>query len=413
MDSARQEKIWMKSLDDYLPIVGEKVLGQIYQKAHRLVNKHIVHINSTAYGGGVAEILNNLIVLLNDIGVDSGWRVLIGPSDFFSITKKFHNGLQGSSINLSNNKKRLYLEANDRFSRFTHLDHDCVIVHDPQPLPLLKFNKKIQPWIWRCHIDITHPNPELWNFVKTFILRYDMMVISSEKFRKDDLPLEQKIIHPSIDPLSPKNMDLSDGLIAKTLKKFDIPVDKPLITQVSRFDPWKDPEGVLNVFNEVKEKVDCRLLYCYNMAPDDPEGIIIYNKMKKIAGKYLQSGDVLFRLGDNQILVNALQRVSSVVLQKSIREGFGLTVSEAQWKETPVVASRVGGIPEQVIDGKTGFLVDPQDIKGCADKVTTLIKDKKLSAKMGKDAKEFVKQKFLITRHLDDYLNLLIDVFNH
>ncbi len=402
----------MKSLDDYLPIVGEKVLGQIYQKARRLVNKHIVHINSTAHGGGVAEILNNLIVLLNDIGVDSGWRVLIGPSDFFSITKKFHNGLQGNSINLSNNKKRLYLETNDRFSRFTHLDHDCVIVHDPQPLPLIKFNKKIQPWIWRCHIDITHPNPELWSFVKTFILRYDLMVISSDQFRKDDLPLEQKIIHPSIDPLSPKNMDLSEDLIAKTLKKFDIPLDKPLITQVSRFDPWKDPEGVLNVFSEVKEKVDCRLLYCYNMAPDDPEGIIIYNKMKKIAGKYLQCGDVLFRLGDNQILVNTLQRVSSVILQKSIREGFGLTVSEAQWKGTPVVASNVGGIPEQVVDGKTGFLVDPRDIKGCADKVATLIQDKKLADKMGKDAKEFVKQKFLITRHLDDYLNLLIEVFN-
>jgi len=413
LDSAVQERIWMKSLDDYLPIVGEKVLGQIYQKAHRLVNKHIVHINSTAHGGGVAEILNNLIVLLNDIGVDSGWRVLIGPSDFFSITKKFHNGLQGNSINLSNNKKRFYLETNDRFSRFTHLDHDCVIVHDPQPLPLIKFNKKIQPWIWRCHIDITHPNPELWNFVKTFILRYDLMVISSEQFRKEDIPLEQKMIHPSIDPLSPKNMDLSDDLIAKTLKKFDIPMDKPLITQVSRFDPWKDPEGVLNVFNEVKEKVDCRLLYCYNMAPDDPEGIIIYNKMKKIAGKHLQTGDVLFRLGDNQILVNALQRVSSVVIQKSIREGFGLTVSEAQWKETPVVASNVGGIPEQVIDGQTGFLVDPQDISGCADKVATLIRDKKLAAKMGKAAKQFVKQKFLITRHLDDYLNLLIDVFNH
>lgn len=402
----------MKSLDDYLPIVGEKVLGQIYQKAHRLINKHIVHINSTAHGGGVAEILNNLIVLLNDIGVDTGWRVLIGPSDFFSVTKKFHNGLQGNSINLSNNKKRLYLETNDRFSRFTHLDHDCVIVHDPQPLPLIKFNKKIQPWIWRCHIDITHPNRELWNFVKTFILRYDLMIISSERFRKDDLPLEQKIIHPSIDPLSPKNMDLPADLIAKTLKKFDIPVDKPLMTQVSRFDPWKDPEGVLNVFNEVREKVDCRLLYCYNMAPDDPEGIIIYNKMKKIAGKYLQSGDVLFRLGDNQILVNALQRVSSVILQKSIREGFGLTVAEAQWKGTPVVASRVGGIPEQVIDGKTGFLVDPQDIKGCADKVSTLIQDKRLASQMGKDAKEFIKQNFLITRHLDDYLDLLIDVFN-
>ncbi len=403
----------MKSLDDYLPIVGEKVLGQIYQKAHRLINKHIVHINSAAHGGGVAEILNNLIVLLNDIGVDAGWRVLIGQSDFFSITKKFHNGLQGNSINLSNIKKRLYLETNDRFSRFTHLDHDCVIVHDPQPLPLIKFNKKIQPWIWRCHIDITHPNPELWNFVKTFILRYDLMVISSEQFRKDDLPLEQKIIHPSIDPLSPKNMDLSNDLIAKTLKKFKIPMDKPLITQVSRFDPWKDPEGVLKVFNEVKEKMDCRLVYCYNMAPDDPEGIIIYNKMKRIAGKYLKKNDVLFRLGDNQILVNVLQRVSSVILQKSIREGFGLTVSEAQWKKTPVVASRVGGIPEQVIDGQTGFLVDPQDITGCAEKVITLIKDKKLATKMGKEGKEFVKQKFLITRHLDDYLNFLIDVLSN
>jgi trehalose synthase len=207
-------------------------------------------------------------------------------------------------------------------------------------------------------------------------------------------------------------MNLSDDVIAKTLKKFDVPLDKPLVTQVSRFDPWKDPEGVLKVFDEVKEKVDCRLLYCYNMAPDDPEGIIIYNKMKKTAGKYLQTGDVLFRLGDNQILVNALQRVSSVILQKSIREGFGLTVSEAQWKGTPVVASKVGGIPEQVIDGKTGFLVDPHDIKGCADKVANLIKDKKLSAKMGTEAKKHVKQNFLITRHLEDYLDLLIDVFN-
>ena len=402
----------MKSLDDYLPIVGEKVVGKILQKAHRLINKHIVHINSTAHGGGVAEILNNLIVLLNDIGVDAGWRVLIGPSDFFTVTKKFHNGLQGNSINLSNNKKKLYLETNARFSRFTHLDHDCVIVHDPQPLPLIKFNKKVQPWIWRCHIDITQPNPVLWDFIKTFILRYDMMIISSEQYRKKDLPLEQRVIHPSIDPLSPKNMDIPDALAEKTLKKFEVPMDKPLITQVSRFDPWKDPEGVLKVFQQVKEKVDCRLIYCYNMAPDDPEGIIIYNKMKRIAGKYLDSGDVLFRLGDNQIFVNILQRVSSVILQKSIREGFGLTVSEAQWKGTPVVASRVGGIPEQVIDGKTGFLVDPRDIQGCADKVSLLLKDKKLAAEMGKEARKFVKKKFLITRHLDDYLDLLTDVLN-
>jgi trehalose synthase len=229
---------------------------------------------------------------------------------------------------------------------------------------------------------------------------------------KDDLPLKQKIIHPSIDPLSPKNMDIPDELTAKMIKKFEIPMDKPLITQVSRFDPWKDPEGVLKVFNEVKEKVDCRLLFCYNMAPDDPEGIIIYNKMKKIAAKHLKKGDVLFRLGDHQILVNVLQRISSVVMQKSTREGFGLTVSEAQWKETPVVASNVGGIPEQIIDGKTGFLVDPYDIKGSAEKVITLLKDKKLAAQMGKEGKKFVKEKFLITRHLDDYLDLLINVSN-
>lgn len=403
----------MKSLDDYLPIVGEKVLGNIYQKAHRLINKHIVHINSTAHGGGVAEILNNLVLLMNDIGIDTGWRVLLGPSDFFSVTKKFHNALQGDSINLSVNKKNLYLETNERFSRFTHLDHDCVVVHDPQPLPLIKFNRKKQPWIWRCHIDITKPDKEVWSYIKPFILRYDMMIISSRRFRKKDLFLDQRIIHPSIDPLSPKNMDISDDTISKIFKKFNIPTDKPLITQISRFDPWKDPEGVLRVFELVKEKIDCRLAFCYNMAPDDPEGIIVYNKMAKKARKHLERGDVLFVLGDNQILVNTLQRKSSVILQKSIREGFGLTVSEAQWKGTPVVASNIGGIPEQIVDNKTGFLVDPHDISGCAEKVITLLKDRKLAKEMGAKGKEYVKKNFLITRHLEDYLTLVIDVFNN
>jgi len=403
----------MKSMDDYLPVVGEKVVGNIYQKARKLINKHVVHVNSTAHGGGVAEILNNLVLLLNDTGVDCGWRVLIGTSDFFSVTKKFHNGLQGQSINLSKIKKKIYLETNERFSRFTHLDHNCVIIHDPQPLPLIKYNKKTQPWVWRCHLDITNPNSELWNFVKTFILRYDLMIISSNRYKKDDIPIEQRIIHPSIDPLSPKNMDLTEKKMNETLNKFSIPLDKPLITQVSRFDPWKDPQGVLKVFELVKEKVDCRLVFCYNMAPDDPEGIIIYNEMKEKAAKYLKSGDVIFVLGDNQILVNTLQRMSSVILQKSTREGFGLTVSEAQWKETPVVASDIGGIPEQVIDNKTGFLVDPYDISGCADKVITLLKDKKLATEMGKNAKEYIKENFLITRHLDDYLQLLTDVINH
>ena len=403
----------MRSMDDYLPIVGEEVIGNIFQRAHRLMNKHIVHINSTAHGGGVAEILNSLIVLLNDVGIDSGWRVLIGQSDFFGVTKKFHNGLQGQKINLTKNKKNLYMDTNERFSHFTHLDHDCVIIHDPQPLPLIKFNKKRQPWIWRCHIDITHPYKDLWEYIKSFILRYDIMIISSKNFRKVDLPLEQRIIHPSIDPLSHKNMELSEETISKTLKKFSIPLDKPIITQVSRFDPWKDPEGVVKVYELVKEKVDCRLIFCYNMAPDDPEGIEVYNKMTKRAAKHLSSGDVLFILGDNQILVNALQRKSDIIIQKSTREGFGLTISEASWKGVPVIATNIGGIPEQIVDNKTGFLVNPTDFPGIAEKVITLLKDKKLSKEMGKKGKEFIRQNFLITRHIGDYLDLLIDVLNN
>ncbi len=403
----------MKNLDDYLPVVGEKVIGNIYQQAHRLINKHIVHINSTAQGGGVAEILNNLVLLMNDAGIDTGWRVLLGPPDFFAVTKKFHNALQGGQINLSTNKKNLYLNINERFSKFTHLDHNCVIVHDPQPLPLIKFHRKRQPWIWRCHIDLTEPNKELWSYVKPFILRYDMMIISSKHFKKNDLFLEQRVIHPSIDPLAPKNMDISDDTVSKIFKKFSIPTDKPLLAQVSRFDPWKDPEGVLRVYEIVKEKVDCRLVYCYNMAADDPEGFVIYGRIEKKARKYLENGDILFVRGDNQILVNALQRKSSVVLQKSTREGFGLSVAEAQWKGTPVVASKIGGIPEQVVNNKTGFLVDPYDYAGCADKVITLLKDKKLANRMGREGKEFIRNNFLVTRHISDYLALLIDVFDN
>jgi trehalose synthase len=239
------------------------------------------------------------------------------------------------------------------------------------------------------------------------------MIISHESFKKPDIPMEQRIIYPSIDPLSPKNMYLKEETIQKIIKKFKIPTDKPLITQVSRFDPWKDPEGVLNVFEKVREKVDCRLVYCYNMAPDDPEGVIIYNKMVKKANSLLKKGDLLFVLGDNQILVNVLQRISAVVLQKSLREGFGLTVSEALWKGTPVIASKVGGIPNQLADNETGFLVQPLDLEDCADKIVAILKDPKLGQEMGRKGREHIRKNFLITRHLDDYLTLFQDVINH
>ena len=272
----------MIHLNDYREIVGDKIISEIYKKARGLYGKSIIHLNSTYMGGGVAEILNSLIPLFNDIGIDAGWRVIHGNPDLFNITKKFHNALQGDKINLTEIKKKLYIQASEEFSVYTHLDHDCIIIHDPQPLPLINYYKKRQPWIWRCHVDISHPNGQLWDFLKEFILKYDAAIFSSEEYIKDDIFLEQKIIHPVIDPLTPKNMELSEKVISKYLNKFNVPMDKPLLTQISRFDKWKDPEGVLEVFKLVKRKVDCRLVLCGSMATDDPEGVKIFEKVGKI-----------------------------------------------------------------------------------------------------------------------------------
>ncbi len=246
--------------------------------------------------------------------------------------------------------------------------------------------------------------------MEPFISEYDTMIVSSEIYKHSSIQIPQKIIYPSIDPLSPKNRELSDETIQKYLEKNRIPTDRPIIAQVSRFDPWKDPEGVLKVFERVKEQVDCRLIFVYNMAGDDPEGIRIYERMKEAAKFYLERGDVLFVRGDDPILVNVIQRVSDVILQKSTREGFGLVVTEALWKKTPVVASNIGGIPAQVIDGETGFLVEPDDINSCAEKVVMLLEDKNLSKEIGQKAKEHVRENFLITRHILDYINLFLSL---
>lgn len=400
----------MKSLDDYSEIVGDQVLSSIYRKARRLTGKHILHINATYQGGGVAEILGSVVVLMNDIGIDTGWRILHGTPDFFAITKKFHNALQGAPINLTEIKKRLYIRANEDFSMFTHIDHDYVIIHDPQPLPLIKYYAKKQPWIWRCHVDLSTSNNAVWDLLKKFILRYDMMIISSEKYRREDLPVEQRIIQPAIDPLSPKNMEISQGDISKYLKKFGIPRDKPLITQISRFDKWKDPEGVIQVFKLVKKKVDCRLVLCGSMAADDPEGWMIYEKVERKAKDLIENKDVILITSENSILVNALQRVSAVIIQKSTKEGFGLTVTEALWKGTPVVSSNIGGIPLQVTDGENGFLVEVGDKKGFAERIIQLLKNPELAEQMGKKGKEIVRKNFLITRIISDYLDLLNDM---
>ena len=380
--------------------------SKIHRKVLGLLGKHILHINSTYQGGGVAEMLQTLVPLMNDIGLDAGWRILHGNPDFFDITKKFHNALQGQPINITDIKKQLYIQNNENFSIYTHIEHDFIVVHDPQPLALLKFYKKQQPWAWRCHIDLSEPDNGLWEFLKTFILKYDTVIVSNEFYKKEDLPVEHQIFTPAIDPLSTKNKDVNPDQIWKTLKRFNIPTDKPLLTQISRFDKWKDPIGVVEVFKRVKEKIDCRLILCGSMAADDPEGWTLYEKVRKKANKHLETGDIILITSENNFLVNVLQRISAVIIQKSIREGFGLTVTEALWKEKPVVASDVGGIPLQIKDNVNGFLVPANDTDGFADRIVTLLKDQKLAKELGKNGKQVVKDNFLITRLLSDYLDL-------
>jgi len=397
----------MHHLEDYRKIAGDEAISAIYKEARRLYGRRILHINSTYYGGGVAEILNSLVPLMNNIGIEADWRILHGTPDLFTITKKFHNALQGDSINLTEIKKRLYVGANEAFSTYCHIDADCVFVHDPQPLPVIKFYKKRQPWVWRCHIDLTNPNKKLWEFLKGFILRYDMVIFSSEKYKKEDLPVEQRVIYPSIDPLSLKNKELSEKDILKYVRKAGIPNDKPVITQVSRMDPWKDPEGLLEVFKYVKEKVDCRMVYCYDMALDDPEGVEIYSKVYRKAKKFVEKGDVIFVVGKHQILVNAIQRFSTVLVQNSIKEGFCLAVTEALWKGKPVVATNVGGIPLQIKDGENGFLVEPGNREQFADRIIKILEDPSIGHEVGKKAREVVRERFLITKTLLDYLRIL------
>ena len=401
----------MRAIDEYRSIVGDKVISDIVKMAKNLYGLRVLHINSTYYGGGVAEMLYSLIPLLNDVGVSVDWRILRGTPEFFTITKKFHNAIQGDPINLSDIKKTLYIQNNQDFASYCQIDADCVIIHDPQPLPLIRFYKRKQPWIWRCHVDLSRPNPQLWDYLKGFILRYDRVIVSDCRYMKEDLPMDYSVIHPVIDPLSSKNKEISKDLIIRTLKKYAVPTDKPILTQISRFDKWKDPANVIEMFKLVKAKIDCRLVLCGSMAADDPEGIQIYQKILQRANNHVAKRDVILLTVEDNILVNALQRISSVVIQKSIREGFGLTVTEALWKEKPVVASNVGGIPLQMVDGETGYLIDPTDIKTGAARVISILENPAEAKRLGTNGREMVLKKFLITRHLYDDLKMLNDLF--
>lgn len=390
-----------RKIKDYRDIVGDEVISVLFKESTPLRGKRILNVNSTFTGGGVAEMLWSAVPLMNDLGLEYGWRVIHGTADFFPITKKWHNALQGEDVSVSEHEKNIYTGINELFSRFTHIKHDVMIVHDPQPLPLISFYPKRQPWVWRCHIDLSEPNQEAWNYIKKFILRYDNTVFSADKFAQSDLPNEKSLIAPAIDPLTTKNREMDRSKRVQILEDHGIQLDKPILSQVSRFDKWKDPLGVIEVFKKVKKSIDAQLVLLGAPASDDPEGQEIFRELKK---KIKGMEDVTIINKHSELLVNAIQSLSDVVIQKSKREGFGLTVTEALWKGTPVVASDVGGIPLQVIDEETGFLCDPEDYSCFAKRIVQLIEDDSLKNEIGQNGKEHVKNNFLITRLMLEWI---------
>jgi trehalose synthase len=389
----------LTQIDDYEKLVGSEVIARIRKKAEGLRHLHVANVNSTYYGGGVAELLTSLTLLMNSVGIKTGWRVIQGAPDFFSITKKMHNALQGETINLSDRKMEIYEEVICENAIRNHLDsHNMVIIHDPQPLPMIVHYKKNGPWIWRCHVDLSNPDRKLWNYLLPFINKYNAVIFSIEEYKKKLKP-PQIFFMPAIDPFSILNRDMTDQEIEERLSHYEIPTDLPLVVQVSRFDRWKDPQGVIEAFKIAKQEVDATLVLLGNVATDDPEGPEVY---ESLLGSREERIIVLSH--QDTALVNALQRKATVVLQKSIREGFGLTVAEAMWKGTPVIGGNVGGIRYQIKNGTNGFLVS--SVEEASARMVQLLKDRKLREQMGKRAREAVRKNFLLPRYLEQYLDL-------
>ncbi|TLD40354.1 MAG: Trehalose synthase [Candidatus Jettenia ecosi] len=393
MEDSRLVKV-----EDYEVIVGSEKVERVREKAKLLQDLHVVHVNSTYYGGGVAEILSSLILLMNSTGIKTGWRVIQGSPDFFTITKKIHNALQGGDINLTDRKLKIYEDVVYENVIRNHLDHDMVVIHDPQPLPMIRHYKRRCPWIWRCHIDLTNPNKELWNYLFPLIEMYDAVILSIREYQQK-LKTPQLFFLPAINPFSIKNRDMTEEEIQERLVHYNIPTDIPLVVQVSRFDRWKDPEGVIKAFKLARREIDCTLVLLGNVATDDPEGEAVYDSLIK-----QRDERIIILSHQDTALVNALQRKATVVMQKSIREGFGLTIAEAMWKGAAVIGGNVGGIRYQIEDGVNGFLVS--SVEEAADRLIRLLKNKKLREEMGQRARETVREKFLLIRLLEQYLDL-------
>jgi len=387
--------------DQYVGISPKSDLLLLQMLGAKLNKRSFLHINSTRAGGGVAEILQRMIPVIEELGIDARWEVIEGDSRFFDITKKIHNALQGNIERITEDMWQYHFEVNRLNAEKITLDADAVLIHDPQPAPLVEY-KKAGVWMWRCHIDLSNPQKDVCDYLGKYCKKYDAAIFSVAKFARS-LPIDEFIVSPSIDPVSEKNKELTDEEISETLNKFQISTNRPIILQVSRFDRFKDPIGVIEAYRIVKKYNDCILILAGSPATDDPESEVVLNEVREHAS---DDPDIYILLlppfSDKDI--NALQRTATVILQKSLKEGFGLTVSEAMWKGKPVIGGAVGGIPLQIVHGVTGFLV--HSVEGTAYRTRQLLNNPEMSKRMGETGKEYVRKNFLITRQIRDYLSL-------
>lgn len=395
-------------LEQYSRVVGNEVIDHLRQLAYPLRGMKILHINSTKEGGGVAEILNRLIPLKKELGIDAEWEIITGEREFYQCTKKMHNSLQGNRDDISSQLYSVYQETNrgnyDRL-RSKLIEADVVFIHDPQPAALLSLakNERKGKWIWRCHIDVSHPYRPVWKFLQDYIRDYDASIWSLSSFVQQ-LPHPLFLIPPSIDPLSEKNVELPEKEISFYMDSWGLKRDIPILTQVSRFDRFKDPVGVIQAYRLIKKYVPVQLVLAGGGASDDPEGQQVLNEVKSFAGED-PDVHILELPPDAHREINALQRGSSIILQKSTKEGFGLTVTEGLWKSKPVIGGDTGGIRLQVINYYTGFLVNTPE--GTAMRIRYLLKHPEIVEAMGINARQYVLDNFLITRHLREYLTLI------
>ncbi len=391
------------TIESYRDVAPPGTVDLIYSLAEKLKGRSFLHVNSTRLGGGVAEMLLRLIPIFNDLGIETKWEVIKGNDLFYKTTKGFHNALQGDKQVITDEMYDGYKEVNKKNASELSLDSDFVVIHDPQPAAFIEFKPKKKKWVWRCHIDISKPQRKVWNFLKEYVSQYDGAIFSLPGFAQK-LAIPQFLIYPSIDPLSDKNKELDDKTIDAELNKYGIPRDRDIILQVSRFDKFKDPLGVIEAYKLVKKYNDCVLILAGGGATDDPEGLQVLQDIQDIAAKD-KDIFILDLPPDANITINALQRAATIILQKSTKEGFGLTVAEAMVKGKPIIGGAVGGITMQIVYGKTGYTVN--SVEGCAYRMRYLLNNPAIAANMGMNAVDYTRRNFFITRHICDYLALM------